>query len=411
MSLIVQKYGGTSLKNISIIKKVAKKIQSLNLAGTKVVVIVSAMGNTTDSLIKKAHQISKNPSPREMDILLSTGELVSSTLLSIALNSLKIPAISLSGSQAGIQTDINHGKARINSINPKRIFNELKKNKVVIIAGFQGTSLLEETTTLGRGGSDTTAVAIAASLNTDQCEIYTDVDGIFTADPRLVSKAQLLHQIAFEEMLEFASYGAKMDPRAIELAMTYKIPILVKSSTSNSLGSLISEDADMKKTIGEIKNKVRGIATDNNVAKITIRKLKDKPGTSSSLFGLLASENVSVEDIVQNSSTGGFTDLSFTLKKPELQQALTILKNSQFNSNISTVETANNLAKISIIGTGMQNTPGYAAKMFRTLGNANINIEMIITSEIRITCIIHESDLQSAAQLLHTEFSLDKNNS
>ncbi|MBM25532.1 MAG: aspartate kinase [Chloroflexi bacterium] len=411
MSLIVQKYGGTSLKNISIIKKVAKKIQSLNLAGTKVVVIVSAMGNTTDSLIKKAHQISKNPSPREMDILLSTGELVSSTLLSIALNSLKIPAISLSGSQAGIQTDINHGKARINSINPKRIFNELKKNKVVIIAGFQGTSLLEETTTLGRGGSDTTAVAIAASLNTDQCEIYTDVDGIFTADPRLVPKAQLLHQIAFEEMLEFASYGAKMDPRAIELAMTYKIPILVKSSTSNSLGSLISEDADMKKTIGEIKNKVRGIATDNNVAKITIRKLKDKPGTSASLFGLLASENVSVEDIVQNSSTGGFTDLSFTLKKPELQQALTILKNSQFNSNISTVETANNLAKISIIGTGMQNTPGYAAKMFRTLGNANINIEMIITSEIRITCIIHESDLQSAAQLLHTEFSLDKNNS
>ena len=411
MSLIVQKYGGTSLKNISIIKKVAKKIQSLNLAGTKVVVIVSAMGNTTDSLIKKAHQISKNPSPREMDILLSTGELVSSTLLSIALNSLKIPAISLSGSQAGIQTDINHGKARINSINPKRIFNELKKNKVVIIAGFQGTSLLEETTTLGRGGSDTTAVAIAASLDTDQCEIYTDVDGIFTADPRLVPKAQLLHQIAFEEMLEFASYGAKMDPRAIELAMTYKIPILVKSSTSNSLGSLISEDADMKKTIGEIKNKVRGIATDNNVAKITIRKLKDKPGTSASLFGLLASENVSVEDIVQNSSTGGFTDLSFTLKKPELQQALTILKNSQFNSNISTVETANNLAKISIIGTGMQNTPGYAAKMFRTLGNANINIEMIITSEIRITCIIHESDLQSAAQLLHTEFSLDKNNS
>ena len=411
MSLIVQKYGGTSLKNISIIKKVAKKIQSLNLAGTKVVVIVSAMGNTTDSLIKKAHQISKNPSPREMDILLSTGELVSSTLLSIALNSLKIPAISLSGSQAGIQTDINHGKARINSINPKRIFNELKKNKVVIIAGFQGTSLLEETTTLGRGGSDTTAVAIAASLNTDQCEIYTDVDGIFTADPRLVSKAQLLHQIAFEEMLEFASYGAKMDPRAIELAMTYILPILVKASTSNSLGSLISEDADMKKTIGEIKNKVRGIATDNNVAKITIRKLKDKPGTSASLFGLLASENVSVEDIVQNSSTGGFTDLSFTLKKPELQQALTILKNSQFNSNISTVETANNLAKISIIGTGMQNTPGYAAKMFRTLGNANINIEMIITSEIRITCIIHESDLQSAAQLLHTEFSLDKNNS
>ena len=411
MSLIVQKYGGTSLKNISIIKKVAKKIQSLNLAGTKVVVIVSAMGNTTDSLIKKAHQISKNPSPREMDILLSTGELVSSTLLSIALNSLKIPAISLSGSQAGIQTDINHGKARINSINPKRIFNELKKNKVVIIAGFQGTSLLEETTTLGRGGSDTTAVAIAASLNTDQCEIYTDVDGIFTADPRLVPKAQLLHQIAFEEMLEFASYGAKMDPRAIELAMTYKIPILVKSSTSNSLGSLISEDADMKKTIGEIKNKVRGIATDNNVAKITIRKLKDKPGTSASLFGLLANENVSVEDIVQNASAGGFTDLSFTLKKPELQQALTILKNSQFNSNISTVETANNLAKISIIGTGMQNTPGYAAKMFRTLGNANINIEMIITSEIRITCIIHESDLQSAAQLLHTEFSLDKNNS
>ena len=411
MSLIVQKYGGTSLKNISIIKKVAKKIQSLNLAGTKVVVIVSAMGNTTDSLIKKAHQISKNPSPREMDILLSTGELVSSTLLSIALNSVKIPAISLSGSQAGIQTDINHGKARINSINPKRIFNELKKNKVVIIAGFQGTSLLEETTTLGRGGSDTTAVAIAASLNTDQCEIYTDVDGIFTADPRLVSKAQLLHQIAFEEMLEFASYGAKMDPRAIELAMTYKIPILVKSSTSNSLGSLISEDADMKKTIGEIKNKVRGIATDNNVAKITIRKLKDKPGTSASLFGLLASENVSVEDIVQNSSTGGFTDLSFTLKKPELQQALTILKNSQFNSNISTVETSNNLAKISIIGTGMQNTPGYAAKMFRTLGNANINIEMIITSEIRITCIIDESDLKSAAQLLHTEFSLDKNNS
>jgi len=411
MSLIVQKYGGTSLKNLSTIKKVAKKIKSLHSTGTKVVVIVSAMGKTTDILLKKAHQISKKPNPREMDILLSTGELVSSTLLSIALNSLNIPAVSLNGSQAGIRTDINHGKARINSINPKRIFNELKKNKVVIIAGFQGTSLLDETTTLGRGGSDTTAVAIAASLNTDQCEIYTDVDGIFTADPRLVPKAQLLHQIGFEEMLEFANYGAKMDPRAIELAMTYDIPIVVKSSTSDSLGTLISKDTDMKKTIGEIENKVRGIAADNNVARITIRKLADKPGTSADLFGLLANENVSVEDIVQNASIRGFTDLSFTLKKPELYQTLTILNNSRFNSNVSTIETSTNLAKISIIGTGMQNTPGYAAKMFRTLGNANINIEMIITSEIRITCIINESDLESATQLLHTKFSLDKHNS
>ena len=411
MSLIVQKYGGTSLKNLSIIKKVAKKIKLLHSSEIKIVLIVSAMGKTTDTLIKKAHQLSENPNPREMDILLSTGELVSSTLLSIALNTLKIPAVSLSGSQAGIRTDINHGKARINSINPTRIFNELKKNKVVIIAGFQGTSLLDETTTLGRGGSDTTAVAIAASLNTDKCEIHTDVDGIFTADPRLVPNAQLLHHIAYEEMLEFASYGAKMDPRAIELAMTYDIPIVVKSSTSNSLGSLISKDADMKKTIGEIKNKVRGIATDSNVSKITIRKLANQPGISASLFGLLANKNVSVEDIVQNASIGGFTDLSFTLKRPELQQALTILKKSQFNSNISTIETSNNLAKISIIGTGMQNTPGYAAKMFKTLGDANINIEMIITSEIRITCIIDESDLKSAAQLLHTEFSLDKQNS
>lgn len=386
---------------------VANRIASTHEDGNQVVVVVSAMGNTTDHLIELAEEITNKAEPREMDVLLSTGELMSCTLVAMALRGIGKEAISLSGGQAGIHTDDSYGKARIADIEPHRIKSELEKGKIVVIAGFQGITDEMDVTTLGRGGSDTTAVAIAAGLNAERCEIYTDVDGIFTADPRLVPQARRMTEIGFEEMLELASLGAKMNPRSIELGMHYNVPILVASSFRQGPGTLIHGEQNMASNVGEIRNRVRGIATDTDVAKITVIGVQDRPGIAATLFESLSNENVSVDVIVQNASINNTTDLTFTVKLSDLKQAISIVEPLTKQLKGKNYVSAVNLAKISIVGTGMQDAPGYASKMFRTLAENGINIDMITTSEIRITCLIDAQQISEAAQALHKTFDLD----
>lgn len=407
MALVVHKYGGSSLANANSILNVARRIADISRLGNKIVAVVSAMGSSTDNLINLAYEVSTNPDPREMDVLLSTGELVSCTLLAMALRSLGEDAVSLSGSQAGIKTNKQYGKAMISSIEPKRIVAELEQNRIVIIAGYQGITENMDVTTLGRGASDLTAVAIAARIGSSRCEIYSDVDGIFTADPNLVPNAQIIDEIGFEEMLEMASYGAKMNPRSIELAMAYNMPILVASSFSQSKGTIIHQGDSMNNNVGELRNRVRGIATDNNVAKITISGVVDRPGIAAELFEPLADAGISVDIIVQNAGIHGTTDFTFTVESTDLTRAEQITKELSSRIVGSGVVSAPGLAKVSIVGTGMQDTPGYAAMMFRTLADHKINIDTISTSEIRITCIINSSHLEDAARSLHKAFELD----
>lgn len=390
------------------IRDVASRVARTHDEGNQVVVTLSAMGDTTDHLIELAGQISDRPDPREMDVLLSTGELVSCTLMAMALRNMGYKAISLSGAQAGIRTDTSHGRARIAGINPARIHQELDKGNIVIVAGFQGITEDMDVTTLGRGGSDTTAVALAAGLGAERCEVYTDVDGIYTADPRLVPKAQKMDEIGFEEMLELASYGAKMNPRSIELGMYYNVPILVASSFTDNPGTLIHRGAEMEVNVGEIRNRVRGIATDTNVAKITIHGVTDRPGIAASLFQPLTDADVSVDVIVQNASVGGTTDMTFTVKRTDLAHALEVVEPIMRELGSGSYTSADNLAKISIVGTGMQDSPGYASRMFRALADGGININMITTSEIRITCLVDEKQVADAARVLHDTFQLDQ---
>ncbi|MDA1229061.1 MAG: aspartate kinase [Chloroflexi bacterium] len=408
MALIVQKYGGSSVADAAKIRNVASRVARTHDEGNQVVVTLSAMGDTTDHLIELAGQISDRPDPREMDVLLSTGELVSCTLMAMALRNMGYKAISLSGAQAGIRTDTSHGRARIAGINPARIHQELDKGNIVIVAGFQGITEDMDVTTLGRGGSDTTAVALAAGLGAERCEVYTDVDGIYTADPRLVPKAQKMDEIGFEEMLELASYGAKMNPRSIELGMYYNVPILVASSFTDNPGTLIHRGAEMEVNVGEIRNRVRGIATDTNVAKITIHGVTDRPGIAASLFQPLTDADVSVDVIVQNASVGGTTDMTFTVKRTDLAHALEVVEPIMRELGSGSYTSADNLAKISIVGTGMQDSPGYASRMFRALADGGININMITTSEIRITCLVDEKQVADAARVLHDTFQLDQ---
>ena len=408
MALIVQKYGGSSLADADKIKNVARRIARTRQRGNDVVATVSAMGDTTDDLIALAKQVSERPDPREMDMLLSTGELVSCTVTAMALRSIGYEAISLSGAQAGIRTDTSFGRAKIAGIEPERIQEELDLGNIVIVAGFQGVTEGMDVTTLGRGASDITAVAIAAGLGAERCEIYTDVDGIYTADPRLVPDARLLHDIGFEEMLEMASYGAKMNPRAIELGMVYDVPILVASSFGDEPGTLIHKGAEMTSNIGEIRDRVRGIATDSNVAKITVFGVVDRPGIASNIFEPLAASDISVDIIVQNASIDGATDVTFTVKRNDLAPALEAVGKVAEALGSRGVASADGLAKISIVGTGMQDAPGYASRMFRALADRKINIEMITTSEIRITCIVKEADMAEAAQALHAAFLLEE---
>jgi aspartate kinase len=404
MALIVQKYGGSSVANGERIKNVARRIAKVRDEGNEVVVVVSAMGDTTDELINLAHQVSEQPSDRELDLLLSTGEVVSSTLLAMALDSLGYKAVSLSGVQAGIQTDSSYSRARILRVDPKRIANELGKGNIVIVAGFQGMTQDMDITTLGRGGSDTTAVALAAALKAEICQIYTDVEGVYTADPHLVSEATKLKEVGYEEMLELASYGAKViHPRAVELGELYDVPILVASSFSDSTGTFICKEASM-----EVRNKVRGIVHDTNVAKITVIGVPDKPGVATSIFEPLAKANISVDTIVQNASVQNITDLTFTVAQTDLNKAMSIVEPvAKFLGAKQCIADATS-AKVSIVGTGMQNTPGYAAKMFRALYEEGINIQLITTSEIRITCIISEDKVKDAVQALHRAFELEK---
>lgn len=404
MAVIVQKYGGSSVADAERLKNVARRVSMARDEENQVVVVVSAMGHTTDDLINLAYQLTERPGDRELDVLLSTGELVSSTLLAMALESLGYKAVSLTGAQAGIHTDSSYSRARILRVDPKRIVRELKKGNIVIVAGFQGVTQEMDITTLGRGGSDTTAVALAASLGAEVCQIYTDVEGVYTADPRLVPGALKLTRIGYEEMLELASYGAKvMHSRAVELGEMYKMPILVASSFTDSPGTIICEEASM-----ELKNKVRGIAHDTNVAKITVVGVPDHPGIAAAIFQPLARANISVDTIVQNASVENITDLTFTVARSDLIKAMSIVEPVAESVGARQCVADSTLAKISIVGTGMQNTPGYAAIMFRALHRQGINIQLITTSEIRITCIISEDKVTEAVQTLHQAFEMEK---
>jgi len=408
LSLVVQKYGGSSLATPELIKSVADRIRTAHDSEGNVVATVSAMGDSTDKLLSIASEVSEMPDLRELDVLLSTGELQSCALVAMALKSMGKKAVSLSGAQAGIRTDSSYGKAKIAGIDTGRINEELEKGNIVIVAGFQGVTHDSDITTLGRGASDLTAVALAAGLNAERCEIYTDVEGIYTADPRLVPDARKMTQVGFEEMLELASYGAKMNPRSIELGMVYQVPILVASSFNNEPGTLIHDGDNMDTNVGEIRNRVRGIATDKDVAKITVFSVVDRPGIAAALFDPLAESDISVDVIVQNASVSGTTDLTFTIKQSDVDRAMKVVEEVAQDLGTTNVGKAENLAKISIVGTGMQDSPGYASTMFRSLAEAKINIEMITTSEIRITCIIGSDQVAKAAEVLHAAFELEK---
>ena len=421
MALIVQKYGGSSVADADRIKSVARRIARTKDEGNQVVVVVSAMGDTTDELITLARQINPWPKERELDLLLSTGEVVSGTLLAMALETLGHKATSLTGAQAGIETDSTFSKARILRVDPKRIISELEKDNIVIVAGFQGVTQDMDITTLGRGGSDTTAVALAAALKAEICQIYTDVAGVYTADPRIVPEAVKLKEIGYEEMLELASYGAiVIHPRAVELGELYDVPILVASSFSDSAGTIICKTETLKQVKHdnmegrkeasmEVRNKVRGIAHDTNVAKITVIGVPDKPGVAMSIFESLAKANISVDTIVQNASVQNITDLTFTVAQTDLDRAMSIVEPVAKFLGAKQCTADATSAKISIVGTGMQNTPGYAARMFRALYEEGINIQLITTSEIRITCIISENKVKDAVRALHKAFELDGN--
>jgi len=404
MAIIVQKYGGSSVADAGKIRNVARRIADSFDKGNKLVTVVSAMGDTTDDLVELAAQITKDPEPREMDLLLSTGEIVSSTLLAMALHAMGYKAVALSGPQAGISTDSSFSRARITGIEPKRIIRELDKGNIVIVAGFQGLTSNNDIATLGRGGSDTTAVALAASLKAKVCEIYTDVEGVYTADPRIVPEAVKLNEIGYEEMLEMATSGAKvMHHRSVELGQVYNMPILVASSLVDKPGTIIHGGENM-----EARNKVRGIAHDMDVAKITVTGVPDRPGIAAAIFMPLAKAGISVDTIVQNAGTNYITDLTFTVTKNDLVKAMEIIKPVVKNIKAKECVSDLKLGKVSIIGTGMQNTPGYAAKMFKTLYSQGINILLITTSEIRITCIIEEDKVTDAVKALHKAFKLDK---
>lgn len=403
--IVVQKYGGTSIGDVDKLKLIAKKVVEKKSEGFSPVVVVSAMGKTTDQLVEMSEKVIFNetePDLREKDTLLSTGELVSATLLAMSIKSLGQDVISLSGPQAGIFTDQIHGSARISDINTERMMNEIKKNKILIIAGFQGINTEGDITTLGRGGSDTTAVALAAALRADVCEIFTDVEGIYTTDPRVVSTARKIDYINYEDMLEMAVLGAKMHPRSIELASVYNVPVYVAGTFSETKGTLIVKGENM-----ENNKTVTGIAIDKNVSKITVKKIKNVPGTAASILKPLSDRSISIDVIVQNIPMDGYIDFSFSVSDDDLQRAYEILMD-QKNLDFEEIIKGKGFAKISLVGTGMQNAPGYATEMFNALGKKEINIEMITTSEIRITCLINEKDVNVAVNALHSTFELDK---
>ena len=404
MSLIVQKYGGTSVGDAERIRNVAGRIAARHRSGDRLVVVVSAMGDSTDRLRALAEEVTERPEARELDVLLSTGEAVSMTLVAMALHAEGIDALSLSGAQAGLRTDTVHGRARIVAVEQERIRSELEQGRVVIVAGFQGVSDELEVTTLGRGASDTTAVALAAALGAERCEIYTDVAGVYTADPRVEPAARVLRDVHYDEMLELAAVGARvLHPRAVELGSVYSIPIIVASSFNNEPGTLIHGGVSMEQF-----NKVRGIAHDLDVAKVTVRAVPDQPGIAAAILEPLAEHHISIDTIVQNTSIEQLSDLTFTVSREELPKAVPIVEETAKKLGAGGVLAEDELGKVSIVGTGMQSTPGYAARMFRALSDEGINIDMISTGEIRITCIVRRADVEKAVRALHKAFELEQ---
>jgi len=402
--LIVQKFGGSSVANVMRIKNVAKRVVSYKKDGYTIVVVVSALGDTTDELIKLAYQINSQPSEREMDMLLSTGEQISVALLAMAIHKLGAEAISFTGAQVEIITDASFTRARIIKINADKIKEELSRGRIVIVAGFQGVTLNRDITTLGRGGSDLTAVALAKELKADECEIYTDVEGIFTTDPRIVPEAKKIEEITYDEMLEMASLGAQvMQARSIEVAKKFNVPIYVRSSFSNKPGTMIIKEVRRMEDVF-----VSAVTLNRNEAKITICDVPDKPGAAAKIFKELADSGVNVDMIVQNVSHLRQTDISFTISKSEALKAIKLTKKIAAHIQAGQVLEDEDIARVSIVGVGMKSHPGVAATMFDTLAKNKINIEMISTSEISISCIIKNKFAETAVKALHWKFGLAK---
>lgn len=399
MGIIVQKFGGSSVANAERVNNVARIITDTYKNGNEVVVVVSAQGDTTDDLIEKAQEINPKASKREMDVLLSTGELISASLMAMAIERMGFPVVSLTGWQAGFVTDSNHGAARIRRIDKERVENELAKHNIVIVAGFQGINRYDDITTLGRGGSDTSAVALAAALHADRCQIYTDVDGVYTADPRLVKTAQKLDEITYDEMLELASLGAQvLHNRSVEMAKKYNVKMEVLSSLERKSGTEVKEAIKVEKML------IRGVAKDNDVARVSVIGVPDMPGVAFKIFSLLAARKINVDIILQSIGRHGTKDISFTVTRENAEQAVEVLSEIRSTLGFEQIICESNVAKISIVGSGMVANPGVASKMFEALSEANVNIQMISTSEIKISVLINEDDADRALKAVHDAF-------
>lgn len=405
MGIVVQKFGGTSVGSVERIQHVAQLVQKEVKRGNKPVVVVSAMGKSTDQLVDMAEQITANPSEREMDMLLTTGEQVTIALLSMALHECGQKTVSLTGWQAGIQTEEIHGNSRILNIDPQHILKHTDQEEVVIVAGFQGVSVGNQITTLGRGGSDTTAVALAAALKADRCEIYTDVTGVYTADPRVVPKAKQLDQISCDEMLELANLGAGvLHPRAVENAKNHQVPLVVRSSFEEKEGTLVKEEANMEDGIA-----VHGVAHDEDLTKVTVRNMKNEVGALYSVFSKLAEAHINVDVIINQSLPGQHTTtISFSVNESDFNRTLDVLTKHKDQLQYEDILHVDGLAKVSIVGAGMISNPGVAAQMFGSLSKAGVDIKMVSTSEIKVSCIVRQEDMEKAVRTLHTAFGLDR---
>ncbi len=404
MAIVVQKFGGSSVANPDRIKAVAKRVVETKALGNQVVVVVSALGDTTDELIELARQISDRPPRREMDMLLATGEQISIALLAMAINELGEPVISLTGAQGGIITDGTHTKAKILQINPERVRKELDAGKIVIVAGFQGITSTQDITTLGRGGSDTTGVALAAALKANVCEIFTDVDGVYTADPRVVPSARKLLDVSYGEMLEMASLGAGvLQPRSVEFASQYGVSIHVRSSFNHTEGTIVREERVVEKDMVVV-----GVAHDVNVAKVTIVNVPDRPGVAYRIFSKLAEDQVNVDMIVQTTKQQNTADLIFSISRDDLRRAKEIVDEVAKDLGAEKVLVDDNVAKVSIVGAGMVSNPGVAAKMFEALATNDINIMVISTSEIKVSCLVQAGDVLKAVRVIHDAFGLER---
>lgn len=400
MSLIVQKFGGSSVADCERVENVARRVTDTYKEGNSVVVVVSAQGDTTDDFLEKAAEINKSPSKREMDVLLSAGEQISMALLAMAIEKIGCPVISLTGWQAGIRTNSIYSAARISTINTERIEREIDMKRIVIVAGFQGINKYDDITTLGRGGSDTTAVALAAALKADKCEIYTDVDGVYTADPRIVKDAKKLKDVSYDEMLELASLGANvLHNRSVELALKYNVKLEVKSSFERIDGTVVKEVKNVEKML------VRGVTRDNDVARISIVGIDDTPGKAFKVFSLLAKHNINVDVILQSIGRHDTKDISFTVSEAQLDAAVSVINENLDTISAESVEYNKDISKVSIVGSGMVSNPGVAAKMFEALYEAHINIHMISTSEIKVSVLIDQKDAENAVRAIHEKFN------